>query len=122
MPSVDIANFLDLIDDLLLYNPVPEVATVETYFHPRSNEKALKISKKLISGHLELVIYGGNVVGEYFLFGTEACAANFIACPPSENSDLIRGKLRPIIILDAKSQHIKTSNPLDQFRPERQLQ
>jgi hypothetical protein len=122
MQSVDVAKFLDLIDDMLLYNPVPDKLTLETFIPIRSNQQSLKITKKLISGHLELVVSDGNIFGEYFLPGIEEPSGNFTIAPPSEDGDSIRSKLRPIIILDAKSQHIKTASPLDQFRPERQLQ
>jgi hypothetical protein len=122
MQSVDIAKFLDLIDDLLLYNPVPEKPTLETFIPSRTNQQSLKITKKLMSGHLELVVSDGNIDGEYFLHGIEEPSGNFTITPPSENSDSIRNKLRPIIILDAKSKHIQPSSPLDLFRPERPVQ
>lgn len=122
MQSVDIAKFLDLIDDMLLYNPISEKTTVETYFYAKSTEKALSFSKKLMSGYLELVICEKNIVGEYFLFGTEDCAANFIIAPPSESSDSIRDKLRPVIILDAKSQQKQLPGALDLLRAESSTQ
>jgi hypothetical protein len=122
MQSVDVAQFLDLIDDLLLYNPVSERATVEACIYREGYERALKISKKLLSGHLELVVFSGNIFGEYFLFGTEDPAAKFNISPPSESSDSIRGKLRPIIMLDAQSKNKQASTSLDLLRPERSLQ
>jgi hypothetical protein len=118
MQSVDIAKFLELIDDLLLYNPVPDMPTLETFTPSRSNQQSLRITKKLLSGYLKIVVNADNMNIDYFLAGSETPDGNLAINPPQENSDSIRAKLKPILILDAQSQHRKAVSPLDAFRTE----
>jgi hypothetical protein len=118
MQSVDIAKFLELIDDLMLYNPVSDKLTLETFTPSRSNQQSLRITKQLLSGYLKIVVNADNMNIDYFLADSEAPDGNLAINPPGENSDSIRAKLKPILILDAQSQNKKVSSPLDAFRTE----
>jgi hypothetical protein len=118
MQAVDIAKFLELIDDLMLYNPVPDKPTLETFIPFKSNQPSLMITKQLQSGYLEIVVNTDTINVEYYLADNEDPDGNFSINPPQENSDSVRAKLKPILILDAQSQNRKVSSPLDAFRIE----
>lgn len=122
MQAVDISMFLVLIDDLLLYNPVPDAVTLVALVPSRANCKSLRISKRLTSGYLEIEVLPDYMKVKYFLSASEYPSGEFAIYPLNEGAESIRDKLRPIIILDAQSRNASASSELDLLRPERPLQ
>jgi hypothetical protein len=122
MQAVDISVFLNLIDDMLLYNPIPDKLTLEALVPTRANLKSLRISKRLTSGYLEIEVLPSSMKIKYFFSASEDPAGEFTIFPPNEDCESIRDKLRSIIVLDAQSRNKQVSTSLDLFRPERPLQ
>jgi hypothetical protein len=122
MRIVDLAQFFCMIDDALLYMPVETKATIELMRICNHDPKSLLICKQLRHGRLEMVTYPDALNVRYFPPGASDSTAHFSVAPERDSTEIIRDKLRKIIILDAQSEPTTASMSLDLLRPERPLQ